>query len=133
MVIDVWLHTPFVATILLAGLQSLPHEPYEAAYVDGAGPFQVFRYITLPLLTPYFIVVGFFRCIDSLNVFDTIYGTTLGGPGDASRVLTIMALEEGFLWYNLSTGVTVMVLLWVVCMTVGFILFRHIRANQAGT
>jgi multiple sugar transport system permease protein len=126
-IIDVWLFTPFVATILLAGLQSLPREPYEAALVDGASAWQSFRHITLPLLVPYFIVVAFFRGIDSLNVFDTIYGTTMGGPGDSSRVMNIMALEEGFLWYNLSTGITVTVFLWIVCMVVGFFLYRHVR------
>jgi len=131
-VIDVWLYTPFVATILLAGLQSLPREPYEAALVDGANAWQAFRHITLPLLVPYFIVVGFFRAIDSLNVFDTIYGTTSGGPGDASRVLNMMALEEGFNWYNLSTGITVTVFLWAVCMAVGYILFRHVQRERQG-
>ena len=131
-VIDVWLYTPFVATILLAGLQSLPREPYEAALVDGANAWQAFRHITLPLLVPYFIVVGFFRAIDSLNVFDTIYGTTGGGPGDASRVLNMMALEEGFNWYNLSTGITVTVFLWAVCMAVGYILFRHVQRERQG-
>ena len=132
--IDVWLYTPFVATILLAGLQSLPREPYEAALVDGASAWQAFRHITLPLLVPYFIVVGFFRAIDSLNVFDTIYGTTGGGPGDASRVLNMMALEEGFNWYNLSIGITVTVFLWAVCMVVGYTLFRHVqRERQGGT
>jgi multiple sugar transport system permease protein len=131
--IDVWLYTPFVATILLAGLQSLPREPYEAALVDGASAWQAFRHITLPLLVPYFIVVAFFRAIDSLNVFDTIYGTTGGGPGDASRVLNMMALEEGFLWYNLSIGITVTVFLWAVCMAVGYTLFRYVqRERQAG-
>jgi multiple sugar transport system permease protein len=131
-VIDVWLYTPFVATILLAGLQSLPREPYEAALVDGANAWQAFRHITLPLLVPYFIVVGFFRSIDSLNVFDTIYGTTGGGPGDASRVLNMMALEEGFLWYNLSIGITVTVFLWAVCMAVGYTLFRYVQRERQG-
>ena len=131
-VIDVWLYTPFVATILLAGLQSLPREPYEAALVDGANAWQAFRHITLPLLIPYFIVVGFFRSIDSLNVFDTIYGTTGGGPGDASRVLNMMALEEGFLWYNLSIGITVTVFLWAVCMAVGYTLFRYVQRERQG-
>ena len=130
--IDVWLFTPFVATILLAGLQSLPREPYEAALVDGANAWQAFRHITLPLLVPYFVVVAFFRAIDSLNVFDTIYGTTGGGPGDASRVLNMMALEEGFLWYNLSIGITVTVFLWMVCMVVGFLLFRYVQREQRG-
>jgi multiple sugar transport system permease protein len=130
--IDVWLYTPFVATILLAGLQSLPREPYEAALVDGANAWQAFRHITLPLLVPYFIIVGFFRAIDSLNVFDTIYGTTSGGPGDASRVLNMMALEEGFLWYNLSIGITVTVFLWAVCMVVGYTLFRHVQRQRQG-
>ncbi len=128
--IDVWLYTPFVATILLAGLQSLPREPYEAALVDGAGAWRAFRHITLPLLVPYFIIVGFFRAIDSLNVFDTIYGTTGGGPGDASRVLNMMALEEGFNWYNLSIGITVTVFLWAVCMAVGYTLFRHVQRER---
>jgi multiple sugar transport system permease protein len=130
--IDVWLYTPFVATILLAGLQSLPREPYEAALVDGANAWRAFRHITLPLLVPYFIVVGFFRAIDSLNVFDTIYGTTTGGPGDASRVLNMMALEEGFNWYNLSIGITVTVFLWAVCMVVGYTLFRHVQRERQG-
>jgi len=130
--IDVWLYTPFVATILLAGLQSLPREPYEAALVDGANAWQGFRHITLPLLVPYFIVVGFFRAIDSLNVFDTIYGTTGGGPGDVSRVLNMMALEEGFNWYNLSIGITVTVFLWAVCMIVGYTLFRHVQRERQG-
>ena len=130
--IDVWLYTPFVATILLAGLQSLPRDPYEAALVDGANAWQAFRHITLPLLIPYFIVVGFFRGIDSLNVFDTIYGTTGGGPGDASRVLNMMALEEGFNWYNLSIGITVTVFLWAVCMVVGYALFRHVQRERQG-
>jgi len=130
--IDVWLYTPFVATILLAGLQSLPREPYEAALVDGANAWKAFRHITLPLLVPYFMVVGFFRAIDSLNVFDTIYGTTGGGPGDVSRVLNMMALEEGFNWYNLSIGITVTVFLWAVCMIVGYTLFRHVQRERQG-
>ena len=70
--------------------------------------------------------------IDSLNVFDTIYGTTGGGPGDASRVLNMMALEEGFLWYNLSIGITVTVFLWAVCMAVGYTLFRYVQRERQG-
>ena len=131
LLIDVWLYTPFVATILLAGLQSLPRDPYESALVDGANSFQCFRYITLPLLVPFFIVVLFFRSIDALNVFDTIYGTTSGGPGIASRFMTFMGFEEAFPWYNLSIGISVLVFLWAACMLIGYLLYRWVKSSQA--
>ena len=69
--IDVWLYLPFVAIILLAGLQTLPQEQIDAAHIDGASEWQLFWQIKLPILVPFYIVALFFRVIDSLNVFDT--------------------------------------------------------------
>lgn len=128
--VDIWLNTPFVATILLAGLQSLPHDPYEAAQVDGASPFQLFRFVTLPLLVPFYIVVFFFRSIDALNSFDIIYATTGGGPGIASRTLAIMGYEEAFPRLNLSIGTAAILVLWCFCMIVGSVLYRYVSRHR---
>jgi multiple sugar transport system permease protein len=128
--IDVWLNTPFVATILLAGLQSLPREPFDAAQVDGASSWQILRFVTLPLLLPFYIVVFFFRSIDALNSFDLIYATTSGGPGIASRTLAIMAYEEGFPRLNLSVGTAAILVLWMACMVVGSVLYRHVSRHR---
>jgi multiple sugar transport system permease protein len=129
--IDIWLNMPFIATILLAGLQTIPQEPIDAAHIDGANAWQVFWRVKLPMLFPFYLVALFFRVIDSLNVFDTIYGTTSGGPGDTTRVLPINGYENAFPFYNLSYGLTVFIMLWVVCMTVGSLLYRRAKQSNA--
>lgn len=126
--IDIWLNMPFIATILLAGLQTIPQEPLDAARIDGANAWQTFWRVKLPMLMPFYLVALFFRVIDSLNVFDTIYGTTVGGPGDTTRVLSINGYENAFPFYNLSTGLTVFMLLWVLCMVSGSLLYRRVKA-----
>jgi multiple sugar transport system permease protein len=129
--IDIWLNMPFIATILLAGLQTIPQEPLDAARIDGANTWQMFWRVKLPMLVPFFIVALFFRVIDSLNVFDTIYGTTTGGPGDTTRVLSINGYENAFPFYNLSFGLTVFMMLWVICMVTGYLLYRRVKQTQA--
>ena len=130
-VIDIWLNMPFIATILLAGLQTIPQEPLDAARIDGANAWQTFWRVKLPMLIPFYIVALFFRVIDSLNVFDTIYGTTAGGPGDTTRVLSINGYENAFPFYNLSTGLTVFMMLWVICMVSGTLLYQRVKAAEA--
>lgn len=129
--IDVWLFMPFVAIILLAGLQTIPQEPIDAAHIDGASDWQIFWQIKLPMLVPFYIVALFFRVIDSLNVFDTIYGTTKGGPGDTSRVLSINGYETAFPFFNLSYGGAIFVALWVLCTGFGSILYVWVKRSQA--
>ncbi len=129
--IDVWLFMPFVAIILLAGLQTLPQEPIDAAHIDGASDWQIFWQIKLPMLVPFYIVALFFRVIDSLNVFDTIYGTTKGGPGDTTRVLSINGYETAFPFFNLSYGGAIFVALWVLCTGVGSVLYVWVKRSQA--
>jgi multiple sugar transport system permease protein len=129
--IDIWLNMPFIATILLAGLQTIPQEPLDAARIDGANAWQTFWRVKLPMLIPFYIVALFFRVIDSLNVFDTIYGTTAGGPGDTTRVLSINGYENAFPFYNLSTGLTVFMMLWVICMVSGTLLYQRVKAAEA--
>lgn len=129
-VIDVWLFLPFVAIILLAGLQTLPQEQMDAARVDGANEWRIFWQIKLPYLVPFYIVALFFRAIDSLNVFDTIYGTTKGGPGDATRVLAINGYENAFPFFNISYGGATFVMLWVLCTVTGSLLYLWVKRSQ---
>lgn len=129
--IDIWLNMPFIATILLAGMQSLPQEPLDAAKIDGANAWQSFWRIKIPMLIPFYIVALFFRIIDSLNVFDSIYGTTSGGPGDTTRVLSINGYENAFPFYNLSYGLTVFMMLWIICMVVGSLLYVRVKRATA--
>lgn len=129
-VIDVWLFLPFVAIILLSGLQTLPQEQMDAARVDGANEWRIFWQIKLPYLVPFYIVALFFRAIDSLNVFDTIYGTTKGGPGDATRVLAINGYENAFPFFNISYGGATFVMLWVLCTVAGSLLYLWVKKSQ---
>lgn len=130
-VIDIWLFLPFVAIILLAGLQTLPQEQIDAAHVDGASNWRVFWQIKLPYLIPFYVVAMFFRVIDSLNVFDTIYGTTRGGPGSSSRVLAINGYETAFPFFNISYGGAMFVALWLLCTVSGSLLFIWVKRSQA--
>lgn len=94
--IDTWQWTPFVALIVLGGLQSLPPSVYEAARIDGAPPHLVFWRITLPLLRPTLVTALILRSVDLLRFFDIIYITTQGGPLDASNTLNIYTFHIGF-------------------------------------
>jgi multiple sugar transport system permease protein len=124
LIIDTWGNLPFVALILLGGLQALPTEPYEAARVDGASPIATFRYITLPLLSPFILLTVTFRTMDSLRIFDVIYATTMGGPNDATTNLQIMALQYSFQWYQMGKGIAMAILLLVLVVIASAVLMR---------
>jgi multiple sugar transport system permease protein len=113
--IDVWIYSPFAVLIFLAGLQSMPKEPYEAAQVDGASGWFMFRKITLPLLTPSIVLVTLFRLIDSLKVFDIIYATTKGGPAGATMTLHIQSYFEAIRWFRMGRGMVYLFVLWFLC------------------
>ena len=91
--VDVWKTTPFVALILLAGLQSISEDVYEAARVDGAGRARIFTSVTLPLLRPSILLALLFRSLDAFRVFDAIYVLTEGGPANATETLSIYAYK----------------------------------------
>jgi multiple sugar transport system permease protein len=113
--IDVWIYSPFAILIFLAGLQSLPKEPYEAAQVDGASSWFMFRKLTLPLLMPCIVLVTLFRLIDSLKVFDIIYATTKGGPAGATTTLHIQSYFEAIRWFRMGRGMVYLFVLWFLC------------------
>ncbi|WP_152365268.1 carbohydrate ABC transporter permease [Microlunatus speluncae] len=112
--VDIWIFTPFVAILVLAGIRSLPKEPFEASDVDGASWFYMFRRLMLPMIWPYILVAVIFRFMDNLKVFDHIYVLTAGGPGVATRTLQIGAFEDSITNMDYSRGSTYMLILWII-------------------
>jgi multiple sugar transport system permease protein len=112
--VDLWIYTPFVAILVLAGIRSLPREPFEASAVDGANWFYMFRRLMLPMMWPYILVAVIFRFMDCVKVFDIIYVLTAGGPGDATRSLQVGAYIDSIINFNYSRGSTYMFLLWAI-------------------
>lgn len=129
-VVDVWQNTPFVVLVLLAGLSSLPVAPYESARIDGAGTWQLFWNITLPLLRPAIMVAVLFRVIDTLKTFDTIYVMTQGGPGRASETINLFAFRSGFVNLHMGYASAVSVTLAMMVFMVSAILIRMRRLAE---
>jgi multiple sugar transport system permease protein len=121
---DVWKWTPFMILILHAGLQSLPATPFEAARIDGAAGWSLFRYVTLPLLRPSIAVALIFRTMDSLKTFDAIYVMTEGGPNKASEVLNIYVFQQGFKYFHIGYAAALAVILLVLVFGVNLVLVR---------
>jgi multiple sugar transport system permease protein len=126
---DLWFNTPFVTLVLLAGLRSLPPEPHEAARVDGAGPWQAFRRITLPLLRPLILVAALLRLIGDFKLFDQIYSLTQAGPGNATEVLAYYVFVLGFKQFNLGYAAAVSYLLLAILAIAGVVLIRRLSAQ----
>jgi len=126
---DVWLSTPFVTVILVAGISSLPVEPFEAATVDGATSWQTFVHITMPLLSPVIWVAVMFRLIDALKRFDSIVIMTAGGPGNATETLNLFAYSNAFTMMDAGYGSALAVLLFLL---IGFVSIFTIRRVQRG-
>jgi len=119
--IDVYIYTPFIVIIILAGLQALPREPYEAASIDNAPKLFVFRKLTLPMLKPLILLVLLMRLIMAFKMVDTIYVTTKGGPGRLTRTLHVAAYLEAFKQGNIAVALTTMTILFavifIICMS----------------
>ncbi|MDH5201691.1 MAG: sugar ABC transporter permease [Nitrospirota bacterium] len=126
---DVWKTTPFVAILLMAGLQVIPHELYQAAKVDGAGSWTTFKRITLPLLKPVILVVLLFRTLDAFRVFDAVYVLTGGGPANTTETLSIYAYKVLFQTLQFGYGSTLSV---VVFLCIGSISIFYIKLLSRG-
>jgi multiple sugar transport system permease protein len=112
--IDVWQWTPFMIIAFYAGLQALPLNPYRAARVDGASPFQMFVRITVPLMMPLMAVMVLLRIIDAFKVFDTIFLLTGGGPGNATESPSIFGYKLVFEFWKLGEASAFAVVIWVL-------------------
>jgi multiple sugar transport system permease protein len=119
--LDVWKTTPFVALLLLAGLQVIPKDLYNAAKVDGAGPWKCFRNITLPLLTPAILVALIFRSLDAFKVYDSIWVLTRGGPAGSTEVMSSYAYKQFFSYpFDFGTGCAVSVITFLCVLILSF-------------
>ena len=133
-VVDVWQWTPFMMLLVLAGLQSLPSEPFEAASVDGASRLQLLRYLTIPMLRGIVLVALIFRGIDAFDTFDTIYVLTRGGPGTATQTLTMFDFFQAFRWFHFGYAAAVAVVMLALLWFVSFAAIRSIgRQLLAGS
>ena len=130
-VMDVWKSTPFVALLLLAGLQAIPRDLLHAAAVDGAGEWAVFRRITLPLLAPVVLVAAVFRTIDALRVFDAIYVLTGGGPANATETLSIYAYRVLFQTLDFGYGSALAVVMLLITAVAALAYARLLRTAAA--
>jgi multiple sugar transport system permease protein len=122
--VDVWQWTPLIMLIALAGLASLPREPYEAAHIDGASTLQAFWHITLPLLRPAIVVAILFRAIDALKTFDIIYIITQGGPANSTETINILLFNQAFSYFNMGYASSMAVALFAVVMGASLILIK---------
>ena len=112
--VDIWVYTPFIMILLLAGLRSLPRQPFEAATLDGVPTSFVFFRITLPMLLPYIITAVLFRLLDSIQQFDIIYAMTQGGPGDKLLVFQVQAYLMFFQNTNVGKSAAILMVLWLI-------------------
>lgn len=107
---DIWLWTPFVALIILAGLQALPKEPFEAAELDGASYFRVLSKLTFPMLKPVLFLVVILRTIDALRLYDAVAVLTRGGPGSATETMTYYLYRTGLQFFRMDYASTMSLL-----------------------
>lgn len=121
---DVWLWTPWFTLLLLAGLQSLPKEPFEAAAIDGTSGWRVFRYLTVPMLRPVIVVCVVIRAIDSFRTFDIVWTLTGGGPGRATELFSLYAYVHAFLNLDLGRGSAAAIIGGLIILVIGMGLYR---------
>jgi multiple sugar transport system permease protein len=135
--VDVWVYTPFIMILLLAGLRSLPKAPFEAAALDGVPRSFVFFRITLPMLLPYIITASLFRLLDSIQQFDIVYSMTQGGPGDTLMVFQVQSYLEFFQYTNVGRSAALLIILWAITYLLSNIFIKQWlklreRAHGAG-
>jgi len=129
---DVWQWTPMAFLILLAGLQSIPKELYEAAKVDGATGTRLFLYITLPLLRKYVFLAMLFRSIDTFKIFDKVYALTGGGPGNATETISFYIYRQGFVYFNVGrASAAAMIMFFAVAVITAFYIRQVLGKEHA--
>jgi multiple sugar transport system permease protein len=124
LLVDVWEWTPFLFIIILAGLRGLPASPFEAAAIDGAGPFRIFFNITLPMLKPVIIIATLLRMIDAARTYDTVYLLTRGGPDFATDLGSIYLQRVNFQFFNLGYGSA---LSWLMLLAILAVVLLFVR------
>ena len=127
LLVEIWQWTPFVFLVLLAGLQGLPQEVYESALLDTSSAWQIFRWITLPMLQPVIIIVLLLRLIEAVKVFDIAYSLTAGGPGTATEVYSLFVYRTAMKFFDLGYASSLAYLLLIALTVIITFFFRQIR------
>ena len=125
--IDVWQWTPFMVLLLLAGLESIPKEPLDAARLDGASGLYVLRRVTLPLLAPVLVVAILLRCLDAMKVFEYVFATTRGGPGTETETLQYFIYQTGIQFFRLGSASSMAFVVLILVLAVIVIAFRRME------
>lgn len=129
--INIWRHMGFNALLFYAGIQAIPSSLYEAATIDGAGEWRMFRNITLPLLRPVMVFVLVTSVVGSFQIFDTIAVTTGGGPVDATRVIVWYIAENAFDFFRMGYATAMSVVLFLILITVTIIQMRLLGGDSS--
>jgi multiple sugar transport system permease protein len=129
--LDVWEWTPLIFLILLAGLQSLPQEPFEAAQVDGAGPWRTFVDLTLPMMRPVLAVAIVLRTIDAFGTFDQVFVLTQGGPGTATKLISLYGFEVAFKFQQTGYAAALFVTVGLLILAFALAAVRLLRRVEA--
>ena len=129
--LDVWEWTPLMFLILLAGLQSLPVEPFEAARVDGANPWRIFSDHTLPMLRPVLAIAIVLRTIDAFGTFDQVFVLTRGGPGEATRLLSIYGYDTAFKFQQTGFAAALFMTMGLLILAMSLAAVRMLRRIES--
>lgn len=124
---DIWLSTPFVTMILLAGIQGISQDYYDAAVMDGVNTLQKFFYVTLPLVKPMVLLALLFRIMDAIRRYDSIMAMTAGGPGVSTQTLNIYAYYQGFSYFNIGYSSALSMILLICILAISLLLLKMIR------
>jgi ABC-type sugar transport system permease subunit len=130
---DVWLWTPWFSLLLLAGLQSLPKAPFEAAAIDGTSAWRVFRHLTLPMLAPVVVVCIVIRSIDAFRTFDIVWALTGGGPTRQTQLFSLYAYEQAFVLLDFGKGSAAAIVGGLIIMLLGLAFYRALDRMVKGT
>jgi ABC-type sugar transport system permease subunit len=130
LIADAWRNTPFMAIVLLAGLQVIPHDIYEAAKIDGASAWRTFWRLTMPLLKPALLVALIFRTLSSFMIFDVVYIMTSGGPGTSTTVLSYINYQAFLFDFDFGYGGAIAVALIVMALIIAAAYVRFFRTEE---
>jgi len=122
--VETWQWTPLVMLIVLGGLAAIPAEPYESAQIDGATRWQMFRYISLPLIMPFLFIASMIRMIDAVKSFDIIFAITQGGPGSASETINLYLYSVAFVYYDVGYASAIVVVFFALIVALAGALLR---------
>ncbi|NLL37353.1 MAG: sugar ABC transporter permease [Fretibacterium sp.] len=112
--IDIWVYTPFVIVLVVAGINSLPKSPFESAQIDGGTPWFTFKNLTLPMLKPFLYIALIFRLMASMQEYSIIFALTKGGPGDTLMNLSLTAYNKGFAFLKFGEAMPYILFLWII-------------------